>query len=65
MAILSITLKENKNDRSTRYKNKVNAEDFKKLSLVLSDLKNLGLPIEKAVKDFKLDISDWDAALGL
>lgn len=65
MAELSIKLKENRNDNYTKYKNKVPAEDFKKISIILTDLKNLGLPIEKAIKEFNLKKSDWDMALGL
>lgn len=65
MAELSIKIKENRNDEYTKYKNKVHAEDYKKISLILSDLKNLGLPIDKAIKEFNLEKSDWDAALGL
>lgn len=65
MARLSVKLKENVRDTYCKYDNKVPAEDFRKLSLVLKDLKNLGLPIEKAIKEFNLQKSDWDAALGL
>jgi len=47
----------------SQYKNKVNSENYKEISLVLNDLNNLGLPIEKAIKDFNLKKSDWEAAL--
>ena len=36
----------------TLYRNKVEVFDFKKLSLVLSDLEANGLPIRKAVDDY-------------
>jgi len=62
---LSVKVKENRSDEYTKYKNKVHAKDFRKISLILSDLRNLGLPIDKAIKDFNLEKSDWDAALGL
>jgi len=65
MAILSVKLKENKSDNHTKYNNKINPDNFRELSLVLKDLKNLGLPVEKAIKQFRLELSDWDVALGL
>lgn len=63
--ILSIKLKENLRDNNCKYKNKISAKDFKEISLVLNDLKNIGLPIDKAIKEYNLEKSDWDAALGL
>ena len=65
MARLSINVKENKSDNTLKYKNNIPTEDFRQISLVLFDLKNLGLPIDKAIKEFNLEKSDWDAALGL
>ena len=65
MAELSIKVKDNRKDEYTKYKNKTSAEDYRKLALILTDLKNLGLPIEKAIKEFRIKKSDWDAALGL
>ena len=50
---------------SRTYNNEVNAENYKDIALVLKDLKNLDLPIDKAIKEFKLAKSDWDIALGL
>lgn len=64
MARLSIKLKENVKDNWCKYNQKIPAEDYKKLSRVLTDLKNLGLPIDKAIREFTLEKSDWDAALG-
>jgi hypothetical protein len=65
MAELSVKLKEHRHANYLSYNNKISSEDYKKISLVLQDLKNLGLPIEKAIKDFNLKKSDWDAVLGL
>jgi len=47
------------------YKNKVNPQSFKELSILLVDLENLDFPIEKAIKEFRLKRSDWDAVLGM
>jgi hypothetical protein len=47
------------------YSTEVNAKNFNEISLVLNDLKNLDLPIEKAIKHFNLSKSDWDAILGI
>lgn len=56
-----------KGDRpgNDRYINEVNAENYKEIALVLNDLKNLNLPIDKAIKEMKSSKSDWDIALGL
>ena len=48
-----------------RYDNEVNADNYKEISLVLLDLDNSGLPIKKAIKEFKKGYSDWDIALGI
>lgn len=47
------------------YTTTINASNYKEISLVLKDLKFQGLPIEKAIKEFKLSNSDWEIALGL
>lgn len=49
---------------SALYANEVNGNNFKEISLVLKDLKNFNLPIDKAIKEFNLSKSDWEAALG-
>jgi len=48
-----------------RYNTEINADNFKDISLVLCDLDRQGLPIKKAIKEFKLGNSDWEIALGL
>ena len=51
---------------SKTYSNEVNASNFKDIALVLKDLKNLNLPIDKAIKEMKSSTkTDWDMALGL
>lgn len=52
-------------DEYCRYKNSIPAEDFKKIASVLKDLGSLDVPIDKAIKEYKIDKSDWDTALGL
>lgn len=47
------------------YSTEINAENFKEIALILVDLKNLDLPIEKAIKEFNLSKSDWEASLGI
>jgi len=47
------------------YATEVNGNNHKELALVLKDLNNFNLPIEKAIKEFNLSKSDWEAALGL
>lgn len=64
MRILTIILNESKN-RPATYSNQINADDFKKIALVLRDLRNLGVSIDKAIKEDNLSKSDWDIALGL
>ena len=63
MAKLKIKLRGN-TPGNDRYVNEINGENFKEIALVLKDLKHLNLPIDKAIKEFKLSRSDWDAALG-
>jgi hypothetical protein len=65
MVQLKITLKENRSDKHTKYYNKINPNNFKELSVVLEDLKNLGFPINKAIRELNQRKSDWDAALRL
>jgi len=49
----------------SKYRNKVNADNFKEIALVFKDLKNLGVPVEKAIKQMRSEESDWDISLGL
>ena len=66
MTFLKVSIQsEGNNPGKKQYKNKVNANNFKEISLVLTDLKSLGLPIEKAIKDFRMKTSDWDSILGV
>jgi len=66
MAILKVSVKsDNSNVGNKQYHNKINAENFREICLVLTDLENLGLPMKKAIKEFNLEKSDWDAAMGL
>ncbi len=53
-----------KKGNSAIYANEVNGSNFKEVALILTDLKNFNLPIEKAIKEFNLSKSDWEAALG-
>jgi len=64
---LSVSLKSNNKNVVGRksYKTEVNAENYKEISLVLTDLENNGLPIDKAIKEFKNKKSDWNIALGI
>jgi hypothetical protein len=66
MGKLRIFLKtQNRNTSGNNvYKNEINADNFKEIDLVLRDLKNLGLPIDKAIKEYNSKKSDWDASLG-
>jgi hypothetical protein len=48
-----------------KYYTEVNAENFKEIALVLTDLENNGLPIKKAINEFRIKKSDWDIALGV
>lgn len=38
---------------SYEYKNEINGDDFNQIALILSDLENTGLPIDKAIKEFR------------
>ena len=65
MVILKVSVKsDNSKVGNKQYQNKINANNFKEISLVLTDLENLGLPIAKAISDYKMEKSDWNAALG-
>lgn len=63
---LKIALQENRSTQGRNiYHNRVNAEDYKVVALVLQDLEALGVPIEKAIKEFHLNKrSVWDMAIG-
>ena len=41
------------NSRTLKYKNKVNAEDFKQVALILFDLSNNGISMDKAIEEYK------------
>lgn len=48
------------------YNNEINSENFKEIALILLDLSNYGLPVEKAIKEYlNLKKSDWEASIGL
>lgn len=48
------------------YHNRINAEDFKLIALIFSDLENFGLPIDKAIKQFQQNKkTEWDIAIGV
>ena len=65
MTTLKVSIKsDNSNVGNKQYSNKINANNFKEISLILTDLENLGFPITKAIKEFTLEKSDWNAALG-
>jgi hypothetical protein len=64
MAILSVKVKRDKANTQAIYVNKISAEDYKKIAILLKDLKNLNVPIDKAIKEFKKGFNDWDIALG-
>lgn len=63
---LKVVIKSNnhKKGNSAVYANEVNGKNFKEIALILNDLKNFDLPIEKAIKKFNLTKSDWEASLG-
>jgi len=64
---LRISLKSDSNlPGSHQYDNKVNAENFKEVAIILLDLANNGVPIEKAIKEYlRLRKSDWEASIGV
>lgn len=63
---LKVVVKSDNHKKGTAavYANEINAKNFKDISLVLRDLDNFNIPIKKAMKDFNLSKSDWEAALG-
>lgn len=66
MTTLRVSLKSGTNRPGSHiYDNQINAENFKEFALVLRDLSNYGIPIEKAFKEFLLKKkSDWEAVIG-
>lgn len=64
---LRVSLKsENNQPGSHRYDNLVNADNYKEVALVLSDLANHGVPVKKAIIEyFKLIKTDWEAIIGI
>lgn len=64
---LHVSLKsENSQPGRNKYDNLVNADNFKEVALVLSDLANHGVPIKKAIIEyFKLIKTDWEAIIGI
>ena len=64
---LKVRIKEDIRSESKQkvYDTEVNALNYKELALIFTDLKNFGLPIEKAIKEFNLSKSDWNIALGI
>jgi len=67
MSFLKVSLKsELHKPNSTKYENQINAENFKEVAIVLSDLSNYGVPIEKAIKEYKKEKkSNWDEMIGI
>ena len=63
---LKVSLKsENKSAGCNQYHNEVNASDFTKVALILLDLKNNNVPIDKAYKEYlRLIKTDWDVIIG-
>lgn len=54
-----------KTSNGKRYLNWVNAEDYKNLALIFSDLAALGINVDKAFNEYKLSKkSDWDLMIG-
>lgn len=48
------------------YENEVNAENFKEVALILLDLSNYNIPIDKAIKEYlRMKKTDWEAAIGI
>jgi len=50
---LVVKIKEGKGPGSYSYKNEINAEDFKQIATILMDLETQGLPMKKAVLEFR------------
>ena len=67
MARLKVSLKsDNKGAGNHSYFNEVNANNFKEIALVLSDLKSHSVPIDRAFKELKdSKRSPWDDVLGI
>lgn len=63
MVKLKVALKSGKYVGAYSYKNEINADNFKDIAMILNDLKNLNLPIDKAIGEFNSKKSDWDAVL--
>lgn len=52
--VLIVRLKElGKNTRILKYDNQVNSQDFKQVALVLFDLSNNGISIDKAITEYR------------
>jgi hypothetical protein len=67
MAKLKVVLKSDRNQHSFDYKNEVNADNFKDIALVFSDLRNAlheGV-FDKAIKQMSKPKSDWDLVLSM
>ena len=62
---LKIIVKDNKRAKEVKYNNKILDNDYKKIASLLSDLNNLGVVIDKAIKEYRKKDSDWDVAIGL
>jgi hypothetical protein len=65
MAKLKVILKADTKQGAYDYNNEVNALNYKDIALILKDLKRFEVPIDKAIKQFNLDESDWDKMLSL
>jgi len=66
MVSLKVSIKSDENRAGcNQYHNKIYAGDYKKIALVLLDLANFGLPIDKAIKEYmNMKKTDWEIAIG-
>lgn len=65
MTTLKVKLSTGKGGKGEKliYQNKVSAKNFREVALVLEDLKNLDIPIERSFKEMKIQRSDWERSL--
>jgi len=61
---IRVTTDRSNSEGNCLYKNKIEGKNYKELAIILNDLKNIGLPLDKAIKEYKLTKSDWEVALG-
>jgi len=65
MAKLKIVLKADTKQGAYDYNHEINASNYKELAQILKDLRTFNIPIDKAIKEFKLSKSEWDNMLSL